>query len=136
MSTDGRDTDFHVSLNDVHPDGHSMQIRYGLKRLKLRESTEFETVVSEVKPNVVYQLTVDMWFTSYIVAPGHKLRVTITSSSTPYFAINANLGDDNDQYGIKGSQVAHNRVYLSDKYPSHLLLPMVNIADLPRNSRI
>ena len=136
VSTDAKDTDFHVSLNDLHPDGHSMQIRFGLRRLKLRDSTDFETVVSEVKPNVVYKLEVDMWFTSYIVAPGHKLRVTVTSSNTPYFAVNANLGDDSDQYGVKGSQVAHNRVYFSDKYPSHVLIPVVRIEDLPRNERI
>jgi len=136
VSTDAKDTDFHVSLNDVHPGGHSMQIRYGLRRLKLRESNEFETVVSEVEPNVVYKLEVDMWFISYIVAAGHKLRVTVTSSNTPYFAINANLGDDNDQYGLKDSQVAKNRVYFSERYASHVILPIVNIEDLPKNEHI
>lgn len=136
VSTSAADTDFHVSLNDVHPNGHSMQIRYGLRRLKLRESNEFETVVSEVKPFVVYKLEVDLWFVSYIVAPGHRLRVTVTSSNTPYFAVNANLGDDNDQYGVKGSTPARNRVYFSEKYPSHVVLPIVDVKDLPRNHLI
>ncbi|KAH9257079.1 hypothetical protein BASA81_004900 [Batrachochytrium salamandrivorans] len=137
VSTDAKDTDFHVSLNDVHPQNeYSMQIRSGLQRLRLKDSTVMETVVTEIESNKVYKIKVKMWFTSYVIAKGHKLRIVINSSNTPYYATNPNTANEKDQYGFRQQQVANNRVYFSSKYPSHIVLPVVQLADLPKNYKI
>ena len=131
VSTNREDTDFYVSVTDVHPDGASMQIRYGARRMRWRESTPFRSVLSETDGDIVYKLEIDLWFTSYIVAPGHHLRVMIGSANTPYYAKNDNSGKD--PLGMKYELPAVNRVYWSKAYPSHIELPVVDIADLPLN---
>jgi putative CocE/NonD family hydrolase len=131
VSTDRPDTDFFVSVSDVHPDGTSMQIRYGIRRMRWRDSTPFKSVHTKTEAGVVYRLEVDLWFTSYIVAPRHRLRVMIGSSNTPYYA--KNDGSGQDPLGFKFEMPAVNRVYFSDDYPSHVELPIVGVEDLPLN---
>jgi putative CocE/NonD family hydrolase len=133
VSTDRPDTDFYVSLTDVHPDGASMQIRSGIRRMKWRESTEFRTVQTETDANKIYRVEIDMWFTSYVIAPGHRLRVVLGSSNTPYYAKSDNSGQD--ELGFKYDKPATNRIYWSEEYPSHVELPIVDLADLPKNDQ-
>jgi hypothetical protein len=133
VSTDRPDTDFFVSVSDVHPDGASMQIRYGIRRMRWRNSTPFKSVYSETEPDKIYRVEVDLWFTSYIVAPGHRLRVMIGSSNTPYYAKNDNSGKD--PLGFKFELPATNRIYFSQDYPSHVELPVVDVSDLPVNEQ-
>jgi predicted acyl esterase len=40
----------------------------------------------------VYELLVDCWSTAYVFAPGHKIRVAISSSNYVRFAANLNTG--------------------------------------------
>lgn len=131
VSTDREDSDFYVSVNDVHPNGASMQIRYGIRRMRWRNSTPFESVQSETIPDKVYRVEVDLWFTTYVVASGHKLRVMIGSANTPFYAKNDNSGKD--PLGFKYDLVAKNRVYFSHEHPSHVELPIVSLNDLPEN---
>jgi putative CocE/NonD family hydrolase len=133
VSTDVNATDFVVSLTDVHPDGHSMQIRSGLRRLKYRDSTPTKTVVSPVVANRVYRVEVNMWFTSYVVAKGHKLRVSVSSADTPYYAKNDNSGKSADALGLRYAVVAKNRVHWSPDLPSYVEIPLVSLDQLPRN---
>ncbi|GAH67812.1 unnamed protein product, partial [marine sediment metagenome] len=42
--------------------------------------------------NDIYELLVDCWSTAYVWAPGHKIRVIISSSNYPRFAANPNTG--------------------------------------------
>jgi predicted acyl esterase len=136
VSSNRNDTDFHVSLTDVHPDGASMQIRYGLRRMRYRDSTPTETKITPMIPGHVHKVEIDMWYTAYILAPGHRFRVTISSSSYPYWAKNDNSGLDHDALGVKREEIASNKIHFSKEYPSHVEIPVVNVADLPKNSRI
>lgn len=122
LSTSGKNADVYVSLNDVYYDAElkrevSMQIRYGMQRLgaTLRKGE----VVSK---DQVYRVDVDMWFTSYVVPAGHKLRVVIASSSAPYYAVNLD----------GGKVVQRNTIHWSNEHPSHVHLPVV--PSLPVNA--
>lgn len=133
VSTNRNDTDFYVSLTDVHPDGSSMQIRYGLQRMRWRESTTFKSVKSTTLPGAVYRIEINMWLTSYIVAPGHRLRVSVGSASSLYYAKNDNSGVDT--LGLKYKLPALNRVYFSSDLPSHIELPIVDLEAIQRNEK-
>ena len=62
--------------------------------------------------------------TSNIFKKGHKIRVDISSSNFPRFDFNPNTGEP---IGLNKMQIkANNTVYFSDKYPSHIILPVID----------
>jgi len=62
--------------------------------------------------------------TSNYFAPGHQLRIEISSSSFPHLDRNLNTGGDN--VSETKSVVAHNQVHHSKAYPSAITLSVVN----------
>jgi predicted acyl esterase len=83
-------------------------------------------------PGEVYEVKLSLWNTSYVVASGHALRVSISSSNYPRFDVNQNNGillanqSPNDV-----NYTATNTLYHSMQYPSHVTLPVVTRRDLP-----
>lgn len=89
VGIDQPDADVVVRLSDVYPDGRSMGITEGVLRLATRGS---QTSLSPLAPEEVVHAEVDLWHTSLVLAPGHRLRVAITSSSWPRYAVNQHNG--------------------------------------------
>jgi putative CocE/NonD family hydrolase len=118
-SSDGNDTDWHVKLTDVHPDGRSLKVTQGCLRASYRESLEHP---SPLTPGDVHVFDVELWPTHHVFLPGHRVRVTVTSSDFPWYARNLN------RFGpIKWQsepRVATNSVHHSPAYPSRLRLPV------------
>jgi len=131
VSSDQVDTDFVVSLNDVYPDGQSVQIRYGVVRM--RWNTDYAKI-NLMTPGTIYQASVDLWSTCQILDAGHKLRVTVTSSSYPSYTANPNNGDPLSQSGP--ANVAKNTIYFGGDTASYVELPVVPVASLPKNNNI
>jgi predicted acyl esterase len=61
--------------------------------------------------------------TSNTFAPGHSLRIEVSSSNFPRFTRNLNTGGKN--YDETEGVVAHNRVHHSVAYPSHIRIPVM-----------
>ena len=79
-------------------------------------------------PSDVYSTTVGLWNTSYVFAPGHRVRVHVTSSNAPRFLPNPNTGAS-----FGGANVtAATSVHVSAAHPSSITLPRVALSDLPR----
>ncbi len=119
VSSDCPDTDFTVKLSDVYPDGRSMLITDGILRMRNRNGCDHWEFM---QPNEVYKVEVDIWSTSYIFDKGHQIRVVISSSNAPRFLPNPNTKEpmaQNTTYVI-----AQNTLYLSNTYPSCILLPV------------
>ena len=76
-SANAPDTDFHVTLCDVYPDGRSMLVTDGVLRARYHKSFETE---SFLEPGQVYELNVDLWSTSLVFNKGHRIRVAVSSS--------------------------------------------------------
>ena len=78
--------------------------------------------------NDVYELLVDCWSTAYSFAPGHKIRVAISSSNYPRFAANPNTGVPLARdYLI--SNIANNTLLVGPLYNSSIILPrLVNMS--------
>jgi predicted acyl esterase len=120
VSSDCPDTDFTVKLCDVYPDGRSMLVTDGILRARYHKSFETESLL---ELGQVYELNVDLWSTSLAFNKGHRIRVAVSSSNSPRFEANPNTGSafraDNK------TRVAKNTVHLSAKYPSRIVLPVV-----------
>jgi hypothetical protein len=85
------DTDFTVKIMDVFPDGREMWVASGILKTRYRGGFSPEDVELMI-PDSVYELNIDMWSTAYRFVPGHQIKVSITSSNYPAFAINPNTG--------------------------------------------
>jgi putative CocE/NonD family hydrolase len=119
VSSSARDTDFTANLVDVYPDGRAFHIRSGILRARYREGLAREVWMEEGK---TYPLRIDLQATSNYFAPGHRIRLQVSSSNFPRFARNLNTGG-NDQTGTEWVK-ARNTVHHSRMHASHLLLPV------------
>jgi uncharacterized protein len=117
--TDGDDTDWHIKLTDVTPDGRSLRVTQGCLRAACRDSLEEP---APVVPGQVYRFEVELWPTHHVFLPGHRIRVTVTSSDFPWFARSLN------RFGPVRAQaeprVAVNTVRYGGAHPSRLVLPV------------
>ena len=121
------DTDFTVKLTDVYPDGRSMLITDGSLTVRSRYNYTSEVFMSGNQKDI-YELLVDCWSTAYVFAPGHKIRVAISSSNYPRFAANPNTGAPL-AYNYLKYIIANNTLITGPDYPSCIILPrLVNIS--------
>src|SRR3984885_1058647 len=118
-SSDGDDTDWHVKITDVTPDGRSLRVTQGCLRAACRDSLE---KLEPLVPGQTYQFNVELLPTHHVFLPGHRIRVTVTSSDFPWFARSLN------QFGPVRSQgqprVAVNTVRRGGAHASRLVLPV------------
>ena len=132
VSSDRNDTDFYVSLTDFYPDGRSVQVRYGIQRMRFRESTDTKTIIKPMEAGKIYEIEIDLWRTAYVFEKGHAVRVAVSSSSMPYYARNDNTGKAGDEWGDDPG-VAHNKIHFGADYPSRVELPVVTFDQIPKN---
>jgi hypothetical protein len=71
----------------------------------------------------VYKVTLQPLTTSNHFAPGHRLRIEVSSSNFPRFDRNLNTGGNN--YDESKGVIAHNRVHHSKQFPSQIAVTVV-----------
>jgi predicted acyl esterase len=114
------DTDFTAALVDVFPDDYAQSIQEGILRASFRES---DRKPAPIEPGRVYRYDIDLWAASYVVQPGHRIRVEISNSNFPRFARNLNT---DAAFGMSDEiAVATQTVYHNAKHPSHITLPVI-----------
>jgi putative CocE/NonD family hydrolase len=121
VSSDARDTDFTVKLLDVYPDGRAYNLDETTQRVRYREGYDRQVFM---EPGHVYEVEVSPMSTSNYFAPGHSLRIEVSSSNFPRFTRNLNTGGRN--YDEVEGVVANNQVHHSAEYPSHIRIPVMN----------
>jgi putative CocE/NonD family hydrolase len=121
VSSDAKDTDFTVKLIEVLPDGTDYNIDENIQRVRYREGYDKPPVWME--KNKIYKVTLQPMQTSNYFAPGHQLRIEVSSSNFPRFDRNLNTGGDN--YNESQGIVARNEVHHSTQYPSSITLSVV-----------
>ena len=114
------DTDFMAKLVVVKPNGPAVNLVDGVIRARYRNGFETEELL---EPGTVYKFTLDMWATSYLLQPGDRLRVDITSSNYPRLARNLNTGAPFAK--STDMKVAQQTLHLSRRYPSKIVLPII-----------
>jgi len=120
VSSSARDTDFTAKLVDVCPDGKAYNIQEGILRARYREGFDKQVWLT---PEQVYELKVNMGATSNYFAPGHRIRLEISSSNFPRFDRNLNTGGRN--YDEKEGVPARNTIHHSNMHASAIILPVI-----------
>ncbi|RPJ75818.1 MAG: CocE/NonD family hydrolase, partial [Acidobacteria bacterium] len=121
VSSDAVDTDFTVKVLDVYPDGRAYNLDESIQRMRYREG--YEKLAPAMQPGQVYKVTLQPLTTSNYFAPGHRLRIEVSSSNFPRFDRNLNTGGNN--FDEARGVVAHNAVHHSKQYPSQVTVTMV-----------
>jgi predicted acyl esterase len=119
-ASDCYDTDWTIRVTDVYPDGRSILITDGILMARHRHGFDIE---DSLVPGVPDTFHIDVGSTANVFAPGHRLRVIISSSNYPRFEINPNTGAP-FQRNPTTYITATNSVYRSAAMPSHLVLPV------------
>ena len=114
-SSSARDTVFTAKLSDVYPDGRSMLLCDGALRAACRESLSDP---SPLEAGKIYQFDVGLGSTSIIFNKGHRIRVDVSSSNAPRFAVHPNV------WGEGQPQVATQTVYCGGDHSSAVILPV------------
>jgi len=129
VSSDAIDTDFMVRISDVYPTGEARLIQDNAVRMRWRNGG---LTPQYIKQGEVYQVEMNIWNTSFIIAPGHALRFSLSSSNHPRFSVNPQNGlliNDAAYPGV--NKTATNTIYHSLRYPSKITLPHVEKSQLP-----
>jgi predicted acyl esterase len=125
FKTDQKDTDVVLRLCDVYPDGKSVLISEGGYRLGLHC---YQTDLNpSAQTDKIYEVKIDLWATSMVFAKGHAIRLSVSSSNYPRLEKNLNVGFLGSNMGK--SALAHNILYMGEKYPSHIVLPIVKTTE-------
>ncbi len=121
VGSDAKDTDFTVKVLDVYPDGRAYNLDESIQRMRYRAG--YDRPLSWMEPGRVYKVTLQPLTTSNYFAPGHRLRIEVSSSNFPRFDRNLNTGGNN--YDETTGVVAHNVVHHSKQYPSRVTVTVV-----------
>jgi putative CocE/NonD family hydrolase len=121
VSSDAKDTDFTVKVLDVYPDGRAYNLDESIQRMRYREG--YTTPPVWMERDKVYKVALQPLTTSNYFAPGHRLRIEVSSSNFPRFDRNLNTGGNN--YDESKPVIARNVVHHSTQYPSSLTVTVV-----------
>jgi hypothetical protein len=131
-STSGTDSDWIVKLIDVYPEdypkdrrmgGYQLMVANEVLRGRFRKSFENP---EPIKPDEVNEYAIDLHSNDHAFLKGHKIMVQVQSTWFPIidrnpqkYVENIFLAKDSDY------QSATQRVYRSERYPSHIALPII-----------
>jgi putative CocE/NonD family hydrolase len=121
ISSNVKDTDITVKVLDVYADGRAFNLDESIQRLRYRDGYDKPLVWME--PGKIYKVTLQPLTTSNYFAPGHRLRIEVSSSNFPRFDRNLNTGGNN--YDESKGVVAQNRVHHSKQHPSQVTFTMI-----------
>lgn len=119
VSSSAVDTDFDVTLVDLHPDGRAIGLYDGVLRARYRNGFDRSELMT---PEEIYELRIDLNVISHTFLEGHCIRVEIASSNFPNHDRNLGTGGNN----ATGTEwvTAVNRIHLGPEHPSRIVLPV------------
>jgi putative CocE/NonD family hydrolase len=120
------DTDWFISLTDVHPDRKCISLRTGdfgkgALRARYRNSLEYPDFL---EPGKIYKFSIELDSICNEFKKNHRIQVAIMSSAFPIYARNLNTRNQNAT--SSEVKIAENKVLHGKDYPSRLILPLLN----------
>jgi putative CocE/NonD family hydrolase len=119
------DTDFTAKLIDLYPpspwypNGYALNLSDSIRRLRYRGGD----VEIDYEPDDIVKIQIDLYPTSNMFAPGHRIRLDISSSNFPRFDVNPNTGDP--LWTERRRRTSENTVFHDVMHPSHVVLPVI-----------
>lgn len=121
VATDAPDTDFVARLVDVYPDGRAIPLTDGIVRMMYRDG--MDAASAPLSADQSYEITIDLWATSVMFLPGHRIRLDVTSSSFPRWERNLNTGASSAV--TTEARTARQTILHDSERPSFVSLPAV-----------
>ena len=120
VSSTAEDTAFAAKLMEVYPDGGAYNIRSGITTLAYRNSPDHDRL--SYIPGEVVEAVIDFWDISWKLHKGSRLRIDITSSDFPQYAVHTNYP------GIWAEQdkakTAEQTLHFGPAFPAQVILPV------------
>jgi uncharacterized protein len=131
MSSDQTDTDVIVSLMDVAPDGSPPRrvtrgwLRASHRAIDPARSRSYRPFhdhrrAEPLRPGEIFELEIEVWPTSWVFLPGHRIRIEVSNADSPMFD-----NPINHHYGVK---VGRDTLHHDAEHPSHVVLPVIPTA--------
>ena len=118
-ASDREDTEWHVKLADVDPEGRSLFVAWGCLRASHADD---EANPAAIVPGEVKRYSIELTPSFHTFAPGHRLRLVLAGSEFPWFARNLNRFEP---IAVQAEPlVATNTVHHGAAHPSCLRLPV------------
>jgi putative CocE/NonD family hydrolase len=132
-STSGTDSDWIVKLIDVYPEiyppqrsmgGYQLMVANEVFRGRFRKSF---VKPEPLTPDKVHEYVIDLHSNDHTFLKGHKIMVQVQSTWFPIIDRNPQKYIDNIFLAkVSDFQSATQRVCRSEKYPSHIVLPIIH----------
>ena len=119
VRSSAKDTAFYGKLVDIDADGRAVHVTDGAATLRLPTSRDEQWVPYE--PNSVRQVEIDFFPTEWVLQPGHRLGLWVSSSNYP--ALSAHLNTEEPWFRSKTPLLAEQTLELGG--PSVLRLHVV-----------
>lgn len=116
ISSDAPDTDFMVRLTDVDENGRSIKLADGILSARYRNGFEHSEFLTEGE---IVCLRIRTTKISNCFLPGHRIRITITSSAKNLVFPNSNTREG---FNSAVTQVARNKVYHGGVHASRVIV--------------
>lgn len=120
VSSSADDTAFTAKLMEVYPDGKACNIRSGITTLAYRSGEEQPR--GSYEAGTIVEADIPMWDISWRLHKGSRLRVDISSSDFPQYAVHTNNA------GIwalqKEAKTAKQTLYCGSVFSSQVILPV------------
>ena len=120
-SSSATDTDFCARLCRVNEAGSSMNLTEGIVRARFRESL---TSPTPIEPGRVYEYTIDMGPVGARIAPGERVRASVSSADFPLYDRNLNTGGPLYAEPASAEVLATQSVLHDAEHPSRITLPV------------
>jgi len=119
VASDAADTSFTAKVMEVFPGGAAYNIRSSITTLAFREGGP------EYTPGDIVPILIEMWDIDWFVAKGNRIRVDISSSDFPQYAVHSNYpGIWSEQ---KETKKAVQTIYTGGQYASKIIFPIAGL---------
>ena len=123
LSTDARDTDLWVRVQDVSPDGTAWNLMYpgsDVIRASYRDRVPERALLDTGR---VYLLKIPGMLTGNTFKRGHRVRVQLSTTFFPYFSRNLHTGASEAESA--DARTARITIYHDSSHPSRIILPVM-----------
>lgn len=125
IESDQLDGDVVIRMTDVYPDGKSMLINDGIRRIRFRNGyTQADEAF--MSPGQVYPVEVELPFTHFTWKAGHKIKIYVSGNSS--YRWDVNLQNGGQMYVAGDTNVAQMKIHHSTASPSKISLPGANLS--------
>jgi putative CocE/NonD family hydrolase len=115
------DTDFTVTVSEVHTCGKAINLVNGILRASRRESLIHPR---KIEPGTVYEYNIKVGWTAALIKRGNRIRLELSSSNFPHYNINPNTGMSATSGDVQNLTPARQTIFHDSRYPSYVALPI------------